>query len=64
MGTISGRSCTRSIVTLSDPHVKFIDITGDGLADVLIIDDDVAVWHESLGKEGWSGEQGMAKTRT
>lgn len=37
---------------LSDPHVKFIDITGDGLADVLIIDDDV-VWHESLGKEGF-----------
>ena len=31
-----------------------MDITGDGLADVLISEDDVFTWYQSLTKEGFA----------
>ncbi|SLM48752.1 RHS repeat-associated core domain-containing protein [Nitrospira japonica] len=36
-----------------DPHLKFIDLTGDGHADLLITEDDVLRWHPSLAEEGF-----------
>lgn len=40
-----------------DPDLKFIDLTGDGLPDVLITEDNAFCWHGSLGKEGFSAER-------
>ncbi|WP_232442242.1 SpvB/TcaC N-terminal domain-containing protein [Burkholderia ubonensis] len=36
-----------------DPNLKFIDLDGDGHADVLITEDDAFVWHASLAAEGF-----------
>jgi hypothetical protein len=38
---------------LRDPNVKFIDLDGDGHADVLISEDDAFVWHASLAEAGF-----------
>jgi RHS repeat-associated protein len=44
-----------------DPNVKFIDIDGDGLADVLITEDDALVWHQSLAEDGFGPAQRVAQ---
>ncbi len=36
-----------------DPNLKFVDLDGDGHADVLISEDDAFVWHPSLAEEGF-----------
>ena len=36
-----------------DPNLRFVDLTGDGVADVLITEGDVFVWHPSLLIEGF-----------
>jgi hypothetical protein len=38
---------------MSDPNLKFVDIDGDGHADVLITEDDALVWHPSLAEQGF-----------
>jgi len=41
----------------NDPHLKFVDLTGDGRPDILISEDDVFLWHQSLAEQGFgSGE--------
>ena len=40
-------------VAWGDPNVRFVDLTGDGLADVMIAGDDALSWHQSLGAEGF-----------
>ena len=37
----------------SDPNLRFVDVTGDGLVDVLITDQDVFTWYPSLRKWGF-----------
>ena len=37
----------------NNPNLKFIDVTGDGLADVLITEDDALTWHPSLNRAGF-----------
>ena len=37
----------------NDPNLKFLDVTGDGLTDVLITQDDAFTWHRSLCTEGF-----------
>jgi RHS repeat-associated protein len=37
----------------NDPNLKFVDVTGDGIADVLVTEDEALTWHPSLGKEGF-----------
>jgi RHS repeat-associated protein len=37
----------------SDPNLRFVDLTGDGVADILITEDDALMWHPSLLKEGF-----------
>jgi RHS repeat-associated protein len=36
-----------------DSNLKFVDLDGDGHADVLITEDDAFVWHPSLAEEGF-----------
>ena len=36
-----------------DPNLRFVDLTGDGFADMLVTEDEVLRWHRSLGKEGF-----------
>lgn len=45
---------------LRDPHVQFVDLDGDGHADVLIAEDDALMWHASLAEEGFGPAQRMA----
>jgi RHS repeat-associated protein len=37
----------------NDSRLRFVDLDGDGLADVLITADDALTWHASLGEEGF-----------
>ncbi len=37
----------------NDPNLRFVDVTGDGLADVLITQNDAFTWHPSLSIEGY-----------
>lgn len=41
----------------NDPHLKFIDLTGDGRPDILISEDDVFLWHQSLGEQGFGSSE-------
>jgi RHS repeat-associated protein len=40
-------------INWSDPHLRFVDVTGDGLVDVLITDQDVFTWYPSRRKWGF-----------
>lgn len=37
----------------NDPNLRFIDLNGDGIEDVLVSKEDVFVWYPSLGKSGY-----------
>jgi hypothetical protein len=37
----------------TDPNLRFIDLTGDGLADILITEDGIFTFYPSLGEEGF-----------
>jgi RHS repeat-associated protein len=37
----------------TDPNLKFVDLTGDGLADLLLTEDDALRWYAALGPEGF-----------
>jgi RHS repeat-associated protein len=36
-----------------DPNLRFVDLDGDGHADILITEQDVFTWHESLAEDGF-----------
>jgi RHS repeat-associated protein len=36
-----------------DPNLRFVDLNGDGHADILITEDDAIVWHPSLAEAGF-----------
>jgi RHS repeat-associated protein len=40
-----------------DPNVRFIDLDGDGHADLLITEQDVFTWHPSLAEDGFGPAQ-------
>jgi len=44
-----------------NPKLRFIDLTGDGLPDLLLTEDDALLWHESLGAQGFGDERRMAQ---
>ena len=44
-----------------DPNLKFVDLDGDGRTDVLITQDDVLVWHESLAEDGFGPARTIPK---
>jgi RHS repeat-associated protein len=37
-----------------DPRLRFLDIDGDGLPDLLLTENDAFVWYRSLGKDGFA----------
>lgn len=41
------------VLNWKNPNLKFVDVTGDGIADILITEDDAFLWHESLLDEGF-----------
>ena len=41
----------------SDPNVRFIDVTGDGLADILMTEDGLYTVYASLGETGFAAAQ-------
>lgn len=41
------------VINWKDPNLKFVDVTGDGVADILITEDGAFLWHESLLDEGY-----------
>lgn len=45
-----------------DPNLKFIDLDGDGHADVLISDVDAFIWHASMAVEGFGPAQRVHQT--
>jgi len=49
-------------VDLSDPNLRFIDLDGDGHADLLITEDEVFVWHKSLADKGFGCAQRLFKS--
>jgi RHS repeat-associated protein len=46
---------------LRDPNLKFVDLDGDGHADVLITEDDAFVWHASLAETGFGPARRVAQ---
>jgi RHS repeat-associated protein len=40
-------------VDWNDPNLKFVDLTGDGHADIMITEDEVFTWHPSLAEQGF-----------
>jgi RHS repeat-associated protein len=40
-------------VNTRDPDLKFVDMTGDGHADILITEGDALMWYPSLAEEGF-----------
>ncbi len=47
---------------MRDPNLKFVDLDGDGHADVLISEDDAFVWHASLAEEGFAPARRVAQS--
>ena len=41
-------------INTKDPNLRFLDITGDGFPDILISEDTVFTWYESLAKDGFA----------
>lgn len=48
-------------VSLSDPNVRLLDLDGDGMADVLVAEDEVFCWYPSKGREGFAPGRRLQK---
>lgn len=46
-------------VEWADRNLRFVDLTGDGHADVLITEDDIISWHPSLAEEGFGPRESL-----
>jgi RHS repeat-associated protein len=49
-------------VAWNDPNLKFVDLTGDGHADILITEDEVLTWYPSLAEEGFGPAERVRRT--
>jgi RHS repeat-associated protein len=45
----------------NNPNLKFVDLNGDGRADILISDDKIFTWHPSLGEDGFGKAEHKAQ---
>jgi RHS repeat-associated protein len=50
------------VLDWNNPQLRFIDLTGDGFADLLIAYDQAFCWHASLGKAGFANAQRVAQS--
>jgi RHS repeat-associated protein len=48
---------TLAAIDWNDPNVRFVDLTGDGLADVLFTQDSLYTYYASLGNNGFDQAQ-------
>jgi hypothetical protein len=46
-----------------EPNTRFVDLSGDGLADVLITEDELFTWYPSLKEEGFGPARQIRKAR-
>jgi RHS repeat-associated protein len=44
-----------------DPNLRFVDLDGDGHADVLVTEDDALTWHPSLAEDGYGPARRVAR---
>lgn len=50
-------------INWEDPNLKYIDLNGDGFADILISEQDVFVWYESKAREGYAPAERVPKLK-
>jgi RHS repeat-associated protein len=48
-------------ISLNDPSLRFIDLTGDGHADILITEDEAFSWYPSLAEKGFGSSNRVCK---
>jgi RHS repeat-associated protein len=46
-----------------EPNLRFVDLTGDGRADILVTEDDVLTWYPSIAETGFAGAIRVPKPR-
>lgn len=51
------------VLDWEDPNLKFVDLTGDGHADVLITEENVFRWHPSLAEAGFGPQETSRQSR-
>jgi RHS repeat-associated protein len=50
-------------VAWNDPNLKFVDVTGDGHADILISENEAFTWYPSLAEEGFGAAERVFNQR-
>jgi hypothetical protein len=53
--------CRRPDIDMRDPNVRFLDVTGNGHLDILISEDAVFTWYESLASDGFAPARSTPK---
>jgi Salmonella virulence plasmid 65kDa B protein/Insecticide toxin TcdB middle/N-terminal region/Insecticide toxin TcdB middle/C-terminal region len=48
-------------INLKDPNLKFVDLTGDGHADIMIAEDRVFTWYPSIAEEGFGTSERVSQ---
>jgi RHS repeat-associated protein len=48
-------------IDIDDPNIKFIDLNGDGMAEIVLSEDEVFTWYPALGMSGYDSPELAAK---